>query len=328
MKPHLAISCGDPAGISYEVVLRSFLPAHQAARLVLFGHWPTFAALQRQFPSDDVPEIELVDRPPRTARTVVQFVSSAGPAGPIDGPGLDNANAQLEALQAATDAVLDGTCDALVTAPVCKSEIARIQPDFVGHTEYLAQRCALENDDVTMVFASDNLTVGLVATHVPFRDIPDTLTPKNLHRTLKHIVQITRALRDVALPHIGVAALNPHAGEDCLLGLEEHDILTPFCRAFDDLNDIQIFGPIPADTLFRDALAGKYHGVIAAYHDQAMIPLKLTGTGATVNITAGLPFVRTSPDHGVARDIARTGRADPRGMQGAIATALRLIPRP
>ena len=173
-----------------------------------------------------------------------------------------------------------------------------------------------------MVFASERLVVGLVATHVPLARVPETITAARYERTVRHLGEVLAALggpRDGRRrrARVALAAVNPHAGEGGLLGDEEARVLAPFA-ARADTDEIEIIGPVPADAVFRDARAGRYDAVVAAYHDQAMIPLKLEGQGATANVTAGLPFVRTSPDHGVAYDLAGTGRADHAGMRRAI----------
>jgi 4-hydroxythreonine-4-phosphate dehydrogenase len=285
-RPRIAITLGDPTGVGPEIAAAVLDHAASRADVIVFGQWPspTGAAL-----SD---------------RAV--------------------AEAQLGALELAIDAALAGRCDAIVTAPISKASVAEISPGFTGHTGHLAARCGLHADDVTMVFASDTLAVGLVATHVPLRDVPGTITEARCERALRHVVQVASALRPGRALRIAVAALNPHAGEDGLLGTEERDVLVPFCRAA-RVRGLDVSDPIPADAVFRDALAGAYDGVISMYHDQAMIPLKLAGFGRTANVTVGLPFVRTSPDHGVARDLAGTGRADPSGMRLAVDIAVELV---
>ena len=322
MKPMLAISLGDPAGIGPEIVASCLKSTIKTSDIVIFGHLPS---LKRACQLTGT-KVELVstDSPMRLPEGKVAVVNKGSGSDPIDKPGAAAAEAQFYALEAATSEVIDGKCDALVTAPVSKMYIADLSPGFTGHTEYLATRCGLSRDDVTMLFASKKLTVGLVATHVPMKLVHKTITTRYYTRTLNHMVSLLKGLAPKKIPSIAVAAFNPHAGEDGLLGSEEKTLLEPLCRSMQKRNDVQISGPIPADTIFRDAFSGKYDGVIAAYHDQAMIPLKLDGFGKTVNITMGLPFIRTSPDHGVAYDIAHTGKADATGMLSAIkiATAL------
>lgn len=320
-RPRLAITLGDPAGIGPEIAVAALADAVARAEVTLFGHRP---ALERALADRGAPARPrfLNDLPARREEGEIVAVHT----GTGEGPGLSPAAAgesQLRAIDLAVDALLAGRCDALVTGPVSKSAIAAVAPGFTGHTEHLAARCGIAPDAVTMVFASRALAVGLVATHLPMRAVPDSLTRARCERTLRHVAGIAAALGNGRSPRIAVAALNPHAGEDGLLGREELEILGPFCEGARRAG-FDVAGPIAADAVFRDALAGAYDGVIAAYHDQAMIPLKLGGFGRCANVTAGLPFVRTSPDHGVARDLAGTGRADPSGMRLAVELAVEL----
>jgi len=323
MRPKLAISLGDPSGIGPEIVAAVLCGAVERADVAVFGHWPSLRrSLERlgASPSSDV--VDALTEPPPAGASIAVHTGTG--ESPLDTACPAAAESQIRAVSAAVDAVLAGRCDALVTGPVSKAAIAEVRPGFTGHTEYLAARCCLRPDDVTMIFASRSLVVGLIATHVPLSRVPGTITVDRYGRTLRHVIEVLGALGKGPRPRIAIAAVNPHGGEDGLLGREEIEILAPFCAAVRGSVAAEIVGPIPADAVFRDALAGAYDGVIAAYHDQAMIPLKLAGFGRTANVTCGLPFVRTSPDHGVARDIANTGRADPSGMRLAIDVAIDL----
>jgi 4-hydroxythreonine-4-phosphate dehydrogenase len=327
MKPVIAISLGDPAGISPEVVAKSLDDALVASELVVFGHWPTFERVLGQV--SPRAEIDLVPSPGKSIPLRpgrVTMVHCGPEGGPIDAPDRRAAQAQFDALKRAVDHILDGPCEALATGPVAKNLVAQVSPGFTGHTEYLASRVQVRADDVTMVFASKRLVVGLVSTHLPLHKVPAAVTNLNLTRSFHHVVAMLKLVHPGKKLRIGVAALNPHAGEDGLLGTEENQVIGPFCRSLQQKDDpaLQIRGPVPADTLFRDALSGAYDGIISAYHDQAMIPLKLAGVGQMVNVTMGLPFVRTSPDHGVAYDIAGKNQADPSGMKLAVEFAQRL----
>jgi 4-hydroxythreonine-4-phosphate dehydrogenase len=321
-KPNIAISMGDPAGISPEIIAMSLKATVATSRPLVFGHWPTLEqALKKHAPGVGVDLVDTV-APPTEGRAAVFH---CGPeSAPIDEPGEACGVAQLEALARAVDAVLTDDFGALVTAPVAKNHIAALKPGFSGHTEYLAERAGLRPDDVTMVFAADALIVGLVSTHISMRDVPDAVTPKRLLRTFDHLVTMLTRMRPNKRPRIAVAALNPHAGEEGLFGTEEQTLFGPLCETLSQKDVAELSGPLPADAVYRDALAGRYDGVIAAYHDQAMIPLKLAGVGQMVNVTMGLPFIRTSPDHGVAYDIARTGRASPSGFALAFDLAVAL----
>ncbi|MCP4677755.1 MAG: 4-hydroxythreonine-4-phosphate dehydrogenase PdxA [Deltaproteobacteria bacterium] len=318
----LAVSLGDPAGISPEIVSKNLDLAVRICRPIVFGHWPSLRQAVEKITTDV--EIDLAEKPTIPEPGHVTVVDCGPGDTPIDTPDSRASHAQWRALEQATDAVMSGICDALVTAPVAKKLIAELRPGFSGHTEYLAKRARVSAKDVTMVFASLDLVVGLVSTHLPMRDAPSALSRPRLERTTRHLVELLARLKPDHPPRIGVAALNPHAGENGLIGTEEIEIIEPFCRDLERNSGIELVGPLPADALFRDALQGEYDGVVAAYHDQAMIPLRLLGVGRTVNVTMGLPFVRTSPDHGVAYDIARTGAANPAGMRLALELGAKL----
>jgi 4-phospho-D-threonate 3-dehydrogenase / 4-phospho-D-erythronate 3-dehydrogenase len=320
-KPVIAVSMGDPAGISPEIIAATVEEIACSSRAVVFGHRAAFESVlpkahQNLFDWQAAPCV------PEDGRIV--FVH-CGPGGaPIERPGALCAEAQLEALARAVDFVLLGGASALVTAPVAKSEISSIIPGFSGHTEYLAERAGLAFDDVTMMFSADDLCVGLVSTHVALREVPDFITPRRLRRTFDHLEDMLLRLRPDEKPKIALAALNPHAGEHGLFGDEEETLIAPFCKEAAARGNAEVFGPVPADSLYRDAFSGKYTGVVSMYHDQAMLPLKLHGVGRMVNVTMGLPFIRTSPDHGTAYDIARKGLADPAGFQTAFRLAVRM----
>jgi len=319
MRPRLALTLGDPTGIGPEVIAASIERAIELADVAVFGHAPAFTSALRARGIDAV--IESVSKFEGTRRGVVTMIPTGA-----DGRDPEEARSlhQIDALDAAIDGILAGRLDCLCTGPVSKSSVAAVLPGFRGHTEHLARRAGIDCDEVTMAFANDRLVVGLVSTHVPVRDLPGTLTARRFERTVRHVARLLRMVDPSRRPRIAVAGFNPHAGEDGLLGREEIEILAPVCESMRPLLEAEIVGPLPADTVYRDAINGRYDAVIAAYHDQAMIPLKLTGTGRTVNITMGLPFVRTSPDHGTARDIAGRGIADPAGMMMAIDWAARL----
>ncbi len=322
-RPCVAVSMGDPAGISPEIVAQSLDAAVRVSRPLVFGHWPTFEqALSRYTPSAPVDVVREM-APPKEGR--VTFYPCGDSGDPIISPGERCARAQLEALERAVDAVLTDRFGAVVTAPVSKTQVAMVLPSFSGHTEYLARRAGLQPDDVTMVFASEGLFVGLLSTHIALRDAADAVTPARLSRTYRHLIEMLASMQPGRKPRIAVAGLNPHAGEGGLFGNEEQEIFMPFCEALREKGEAEVAGPLSADAVYRDAVNGRYDGVVAAYHDQAMIPLKLAGLGQMVNVTMGLPFVRTSPDHGVAYDIARTGKADPGGFRFALELAVRML---
>lgn len=294
----LAITLGDPRGIGPEIVARA-LETPLDAEVTLVGAEDQVAGL------------------PATARIGV------GSWGLGSGERAEDRTRTIRAGRVAGHAVetavklaLAGQVDAIVTAPAHKHALHLAGFPYPGHTEWLAK---LAGDvDVAMMLASPELRVVLVTTHVPFRDVPALLTVDRVTRTGR-ITQ--RALRDwfgVASPRLAVCAVNPHAGESGLFGDEEERVLRPAAEA------LGAAGPLPADTVFVRALRGEFDAVLAPYHDVGMTAIKVAAFGRAVNVTLGLPFPRTSPDHGTALDIAGSGRADASSMRAAIELAAEL----
>jgi 4-hydroxythreonine-4-phosphate dehydrogenase len=223
------------------------------------------------------------------------------------------------AVERAAQMALAGEVDGIVTAPAEKHALHLAGFPFPGHTEWLAHLAG--NVDVAMMLASDRLRVVLVTTHLPLRDVALVLTTDKIVRTGDVTRRGLREWFGIAEPRLAVCALNPHAGEQGLFGDEEQRVLAP---AVERLGAV---GPIPADTVFVRAMRGEFDAVLSPYHDVGMTAIKVASFGHGVNITLGLPFVRTSPDHGTAMDIAGTGRADPSSMRAAITLALDLAKR-
>ena len=228
-------------------------------------------------------------------------------------PSAEGGRAQLAALDAGIDDALAGRVDALVTAPVSKEAITLGGTEFVGHTERLAERAGLAPDAVSMLFLGPKLNVGLVTTHLSVREATAAITEARVLRTVTHLHEALRR-SGIASPTIWVAGVNPHAGEGGLFGREELDVIAPALAR----SSIAVRGPIASEAAFRAAASGIVDGVVAMLHDQATIASKLLDWGSAVNVTWGLPFVRTSVDHGVAYEAARDGSGDPAGMIAAI----------
>ena len=223
------------------------------------------------------------------------------------------------AVEAAVKLALRGEVDGLVTAPAHKHALHLAGFPFPGHTEWLAH---LAGDvDVAMMLASEELRVVLVTTHVPFRDVPALLTQDRVVRTGRITAAALRDWWGLEQPRLAVCAVNPHAGESGLFGDEEARVLAPAAQA------LGAAGPLPADTVFVRALRGEFDAVLAPYHDVGMTAIKVAAFGRAVNVTLGLPFPRTSPDHGTAFDIAGHGTADPSSMRAAIDLAIKLAQR-
>jgi 4-hydroxythreonine-4-phosphate dehydrogenase len=297
----LAITLGDPRGIGPEIVAQA-LEQPPDVEITLVGAEDQIAGL---------PAARRVgvgtwglgsgDRPEDRARTIR--------AGRVAG----------HAVESAVKLALTGEVDAIVTAPAHKHALHLAGFPYPGHTEWLAKLAG--GVDVAMMLASAELRVVLVTTHVPFRDVPALLTVDRVTR----VGRITRqALGDwfgLASPRLAVCAVNPHAGESGLFGDEEERVLRPAAEA------LGAAGPLPADTVFVRAMAGEFDAVLAPYHDVGMTAIKVASFGRAVNVTLGLPFPRTSPDHGTALDIAGTGKADASSMRAAIELAGRLARR-
>ncbi len=232
------------------------------------------------------------------------------------------------AVETAVKLALSGEVDAIVTAPAHKHALHLAGFPYPGHTEWLAH---LAGDvDVAMMLAAEPLPaqpkghplrVVLVTTHVPFRDVPALLTTELVVRTGRTVDRALREWWGIARPRLAVCAVNPHAGESGLFGDEEERVLKPAAA------ELGAAGPLPADTVFVRALRGEFDAVLAPYHDVGMTAIKVAAFGRAVNVTLGLPFPRTSPDHGTALDIAGTGQADASSMRAAIELAVRLSAR-
>jgi 4-hydroxythreonine-4-phosphate dehydrogenase len=298
MTTRLAVTLGDPRGIGPEIVAAALAQPLDAA-ITLVGAEDQIAGMpagaRLSVGTWGLGSGERADDRTRTIR-----------AGRIAG----------HAVEAAVKLALAGEVDAIVTGPAHKHALHLAGFPYPGHTEWLAK---LAGDvDVAMMLASPELRVVLVTTHVPFRDVPALLTVDRVTR----IGRITaRALHDwfgLEAPRLAVCAVNPHAGESGLFGDEEERVLRPAAEL------LGAAGPLPADTVFVRALRGEFDAVLAPYHDVGMTAIKIAAFGRAVNVTLGLPFPRTSPDHGTALDIAGTGRADPASMRAALELAVGL----
>jgi 4-hydroxythreonine-4-phosphate dehydrogenase len=294
----LAVTLGDPRGIGPEITA-AVLEGGIDAEITAIGAKEQIADLRVDH--------RIGTGSWRTADGLAR--ASAVEAGLIAG----------RAIEQAARLALSGEVDAIVTAPVEKHALHLAGFPFPGHTEWLAHLAG--GCDVAMMLASDRLRVVLVTTHVPFRDVPLLLTADRIVRT----GQVTRtALQQwfgIAEPRLALCALNPHAGEQGLFGDEEARVLAPAAER------LGAAGPLPADTVFVRAMRGEFDAVLAPYHDVGMTAIKVASFGSGVNVTLGLPFVRTSPDHGTAMDIAGTGRADASSMRAAMKLAIDLVQR-
>lgn len=301
MIPRLAITLGDPRGIGPEITARA-LAEPTPAEITLVGAEDQIAGL------------------PATRRVGVgTWGLGSGERAEDRGRVIRAGRLAGHAVETAVKLALAGEVDGIVTAPAHKHALHLAGFPYPGHTEWLAKLAG--GVDVAMMLAAPELRVVLVTTHVPFRDVPALLTVERVTRTGR----ITQAaLRDwfgIAAPRLVLCAVNPHAGESGLFGDEEERVLRPAAAA------LEAAGPLPADTVFLRAMRGEFDAVLAPYHDVGMTAIKVAAFGRAVNVTLGLPFPRTSPDHGTALDIAGSGRADASSMRAAIELAAELAGR-
>ena len=322
----LALTLGDAAGIGPEIVVKLHMAGLPAA-CVVYGD---AGALRRACAALDAPlrVVELTDVSALntyTGQAGYLFVRPTAPALPADLPlGRVDARAgrsAYEALCSAIDDAMLGKVSAIVTAPLNKEAMHAAGFDFPGHTEILAQRSGTQH--VAMMLVNDQLRVILATIHIALSEVSPALTQELELRTIELAQQACLAM-GIAAPRIGVAGLNPHAGEHGKFGREDLDIILPAITQA-QAQGINASGPWPGDTLFMRARAGEFDICVAQYHDQGLIPIKYLGIDQGVNITVGLPFIRTSVDHGTAFDIAGTGVSDPSSLREAFEMALNML---
>ncbi len=307
----LGITLGDPAGVGPEIVAAALAaaPVEWRARITVYGDRGPLERGARAI-GVALPQVEIVgDGAGEAAR----------PGAPDDASGA----AQVGYLEAAVAAARAGELSAIVTAPISKTWARRAGFEFPGHTELLAAR--LGAPDVAMMFAGPRLKVALATVHIPLSEVPRTLTTARVRTTIELLA--ASLVRDfaIAAPRIGVVGLNPHAGEAGLLGREDQHVIAPALAA--PCGTAVLAGPLVPDAAFRAHLDGRHDALVAMYHDQGLIPVKLVDFEDSVNVTLGLPIVRTSPDHGTAYDIAGKGIARATSMQRALSLAIEMIDR-
>jgi len=316
--PAIALTAGEPAGIGPELCLAA-AARPWPARLAAYGSLDLLRTLAGRLAPDI--RVRAVDLPGDHVPGELQVVDIPLSVPPTPGtPDPANAEAVLETLRRATADCLSGRMDAIVTAPVQKSALSAPGRPFSGHTEFLA---GLTGGAPVMMLVAGTLRVALATTHLPLARVPAAITPEGLEQVLTGLHEGLRSRFGIPEPRILVAGLNPHAGEAGQLGDEEIRVIGPVVRRL-VAGGMRLEGPLPADTLFTPARLGKADAVLAMYHDQGLPVLKYAGFGRAVNVTLGLPIIRTSVDHGTALDIAGRGRADPGSLEAALALAIEL----
>jgi len=324
MPVRVAVSLGDPSGIGAEVAARAAASAGPGVVPYFFGDAAFVREARRAGLS--LPSVD-GSRPLPASGAIVAVTRLAAADRRPGRPTARGAAAQLAYLEAAFAALRRGEADALCTAPLSKAQVQRRLPAFVGHTEWLEARGGGARS--VMMLAGRRLRVALVTNHVSVRRMLRLLTARRIEETVAVVARALRSDFGIARPRIAVAGLNPHAGEGGAFGDEEARLVAPAVAAARRAG-IDAAGPFPPDSIFFRAARGEFHAVVALYHDQGLIPVKLLDAlfgDPAVNVTLGLPFVRTSPDHGVAYDLAGTGRASARSMEAALALAAAMARR-
>lgn len=328
MLPPLAVSLGDPAGVGPELILRAWL-AREAERLPPFlvvegAELLREAAVRLGL---DCPIVR-IEQPREATASFARGVPVWGEASEQYRPGQpDTAGAQLAwlSLRRAIDLARDFT-HGVVTAPVSKAAIGGVAPGFVGQTEALADSCGMAREDAVMMLAGPSLRTVPMTVHCALSEVPGRLTVELIAGRGRIVERALRQDFGIERPRLAICGLNPHAGEEGRMGREEIEIIAPAIAAL-QAEGVDATGPHPADTLFAPRKRGSYDVAIAMYHDQALVPLKTLDFDRGVNVTLGLPIVRTSPDHGTAFDIAGKGIADPGAMIAAIRMAGEMVAR-
>lgn len=299
MSPSIGITMGDPLGIGPEIILKSIGKFRSQASFQVFGD-PDLLA--------DLPKDEL--RAVTSKRGSSRWTA------------LEAGGASVAYLEGAMAAYQAGEIQALVTAPISKEHVQQAGFPFPGHTEYLGHKTGTKN--FTMMMAGPRLRVTLVTIHTPLSQVSAQLSVEKIVETIQLSYQSLKEQFALAGPRLAVCGLNPHAGEAGLLGREEIEIIKPAIEAANE-KGYACHGPQVPDAVFHEAYEGKWDGVVCMYHDQGLIPFKMIHFNEGVNLTLGLPLVRTSPDHGTAFDIAGKGMADSSSMEAAIDLAIKLV---
>jgi 4-hydroxythreonine-4-phosphate dehydrogenase len=324
----IALTQGDPAGIGPEITLKAWLAGHTLPL--------PFAVLSDPALLRDIAARLALPIAVETVATAAQAQAAFARALPViplsravvaepGRPSLGAAASVLESIEAAVTLVKSGEAAALVTNPIAKEVLYRAGFPHPGHTEFLAALAAADGEapHPVMMLWSESLAVVPVTVHIPLRDVPSVLTSELIVRTARIVAADLRRLFGLANPRLALTGLNPHAGESGTLGGEENAVIAPAVAAL-RVEGLDARGPFPADTMFHAAAREGYDVALAMYHDQALVPIKTIALDEAVNVTLGLPFIRTSPDHGTAFDIAGRGIARPDSLLAALRLAARL----
>ena len=321
-KIRIGITQGDINGVGYEVILKTFSDPTmlELCTPIIYGS-PKVAAYHRKA-LDIQANFSIVNSATEAGYNRLSVVNCTDDEVKVEfsKPDPEAGKAALGALERAIEEYREGLIDVIVTAPINKHTIQSEEFSFPGHTEYIQERAG-EGREALMILMNDVLRVALVTTHLPIRDVAQAITKEAVMQKIRIFHEALRKDFNVSNPRIAVLALNPHAGDDGLLGTEEKDIIRPALQEMEK-EGVFCFGPYAADGFFGNRTYEHFDGVLAMYHDQGLAPFKALSMTDGVNYTAGLPIVRTSPDHGTAYDIAGQGKADEASFRQAVYAAL------
>jgi 4-hydroxythreonine-4-phosphate dehydrogenase len=324
--PLIVITMGDPAGIGPEIIVKAMgeRAVFAQCRPVVLGDEGILSFTARWLKAPVT--IKRIEGPEhgvfrRGTLNLIPLTDLSSEEVPLGAPRSRGGAAAYRYIEKGVELAQTGIVDALVTAPISKEALNAAGYPFPGHTELLGHMTGAE--DQVMMLAGPTLRVALVTTHLPLRAVPDALSKERIKRTIEITAQGLQAYWGIPSPQLAVAGLNPHAGEGGIFGSEEQEVIMPAieeCRR----GGMAVYGPLSADSLFFHAASGRYDAVVSMYHDQGLIPLKLLHFRDGVNITLGLPIIRTSVDHGTGYDIAGKGVADPTSLINAILLAAKM----
>ncbi|MBO8448969.1 MAG: 4-hydroxythreonine-4-phosphate dehydrogenase PdxA [Bacteroidetes bacterium] len=319
----VGITQGDSNGIGYETIIKAFSDERmlELCTPVIYGSSKIFGFYRKQLHNIGQINTNVISSA-REAHPKRVNILNCLPENVFVEPGLstpESAKAAIASLGKGVEDLKEGNIDVLVTAPINKRAMNNEGFGFTGHTEYLKK--AFEAEDVTMIMVSDQLKVGIVTSHIPLKEVPGALTVEKILKKLRAMKHSLERDFGISSPKIAVLGLNPHCGDGGLLGDEEQSVILPAINAANE-EDILAFGPYSADGFFGLGNYSKFDATLAMYHDQGLAPFKAIAFESGVNYTAGLPAVRTSPDHGTAYEKAGKDMADPRSMISAIYTAM------
>jgi len=325
-KPIIGVTMGEPAGIGPEVVVKSITrpEIRRACVPIIFGSPKIIRHAANRFANkfrvEEIIDFEGIEN---KSNLIWVFPCSGLDYKSIK-PGIvtkTSGHSAAHSVFATANVALSGDIDAVVTAPLTKKGLLLAGYDFKGHTDFLAFISGTKK--YAMIFVGQKLNVVLVTTHIPLSEVSKSITFRKVSEKIELADQMLKKIFSIRKPKIGVCGLNPHAGEEGILGNEEKRIILPAVSSAIK-KGIKAYGPLPSDSIFSPVVVKNFDCIVAMYHDQGIIPFKASGIGNAVNLTWGLPFIRTSPDHGTAFDIAWKGKADPKGMINAILLAAKL----